>query len=157
MADFTKDNVVATINYRVIKENNNISMIDMLADIYSALAKIARLSEANEVSIKKFILVGHSAGGHIALLFGYMISHIENTKIAACVSLAGPTDFSDDLGWSSMSAWDPNLGTRLAFFSHIGSRLAGLPIKLTQGFYTRQNFLFMLGLITKSPTAMPSG
>jgi len=138
LTDFVKDNVVATINYRVINENNNINMRDMLADIDSALTKIIELSEANSVCIKDFILVGHSAGGHIALLFGYLLPSVRKIRIAACVSLAGPTDFSDDLGWSSVSAWGPDLKTRLAFFSQVGSRLAGITIKLTQGLYTRQ-------------------
>ena len=136
LSNFIKDNVVATINYRVINENNDINMKDILSDIYSSLQKIMGLSKVNGVSIKDFILVGHSAGGHVGLLYGYKYRIIN--KIAACVSLAGPTDFSDDSGWSSMSMWGKDLKTRLAFFSQVGSQLAGYTIKFTQGLYTRQ-------------------
>ena len=65
LTDFAKDNVVATINYRVIKENNFINIRDMILDINSALFKIAELSKENGVYIENFILVGHSAGGLI--------------------------------------------------------------------------------------------
>jgi hypothetical protein len=114
-------------------------MADILSDVDNALFKIIEISGSHDVTVKDFILVGHSAGGNIGLLCGYK-NYQKNTniKIAACVSLAGPTDFSDDLSWSSMSMWGENIESRLSFLSQVGSRLTGYTIQLTQKNWTRQ-------------------
>jgi len=132
-----KNNILASIGYRLINDNNNIFINDILYDINSALLKIKELSESVSAGIKEFILIGHSAGAHIALLFGYKY-YIEKIKIAACISLAGPTDYNDDLGWSSMSAWGADIKVRLSFLSNLGSRLTGQKIELTQSDWTNQ-------------------
>jgi acetyl esterase/lipase len=96
------------------------------------------MSKVHGVAIKNFILVGHSAGGHIALLYAY--KYLKDTiKIAACVSLAGPTDFTDDSGWSSMTMWGEDMEKRLSFLSQIGSRLTGHTIEIKQHNWTKQN------------------
>jgi acetyl esterase/lipase len=139
LADYSKNNILAAINYRLINENNNIGMKDILSDIHDALVKIIKVSNSNGAAVKDFILIGHSAGGHIALLYGYKYSQKEeNIKIASCVSMAGPTDFSDDLGWSSMAMWGEKLEARLSFLSGIGSRLTGHAIELAQPNWTKQ-------------------
>jgi acetyl esterase/lipase len=139
LPDYSKRNIFATIDYRLIKPDNDVQMADILFDVNEALLKIIEISASHDVTVKDFILVGHSAGGNIALLHGYK-TYQENTKIkiAACVSLAGPTDFSDDLGWSSMPMWGENIESRLSFLSQVGSRLTGHTIKLTQKIWTRQ-------------------
>jgi len=139
LADFTENNLVATIDYRIIDVENTISVKDILSDVNNALAKIIELSNVNGITIKDFILIGHSAGGHISLLYGYDYPQKnEKIKIAACISLAGPTDFTDDIGWSSMAMWGDDLKTRLEFFSWLGTRLTGHTIKLTQYNWTTQ-------------------
>jgi acetyl esterase/lipase len=139
LLDYSKNNIFATIDYRVITENNNIQMADLLSDANNALEKIVELSSVNGVNIKGFILCGHSAGGHIALLCGYTLcKENKKIKVAACVSLAGPTDFTDDVNWSSMPTWGQDIKDRLHFFSYIGSRLTGHPIELEQANWTRQ-------------------
>jgi acetyl esterase/lipase len=137
LLNYSKNNVFASVDYRLINENNNIRMEDILSDIDNALEQIIELSNKYGVTIDDFILVGHSAGGHIALLYAYKCSQ-EKTKIAACISLSGPTDFTDDTGWSSMSMWGEDVETRLAFLSQVGSRLTGHKIKLTQFNWTKQ-------------------
>ena len=137
LAEYSKNNILAAVNYRLIDGNNYIHVGDILSDINNALMKIIEMSNENGVSIKDFILVGHSAGGHIALLYGYK-NFNEEVKIAACISLAGPTDFSDDLGWSSMTMWGEDLETRLSFLSQVGSRLTGHVMELTQFDWTKQ-------------------
>jgi acetyl esterase/lipase len=139
LLDYAKNNIFATIDYRLVKPDNNVQMADILSDVNDALTKITEVSSSHNVAVKDFMLVGHSAGGHIGLLYGYR-SCQENAKIkiAACVSLAGPTDFSDDLGWSSMAMWGENLESRLLFLSQVGSRLTGHTIELKQKNWTRQ-------------------
>ena len=136
LADYTEDTVFAAINYRLVQDNNNVRMNDILSDVDAALSKKTELSGMSGVSIKGFILVGHSAGGQIGLLYGY--KYHTKTKITACVSMAGPTDFTDDVGWSKMAMWGDDLETRLSFLSQVGSRLTGHAIKLTQSDWTKQ-------------------
>ena len=138
LTDYYERNVIAAINYRIIHPDNNITMQDILSDLNSALLKIITMSKANGVYIKDFILIGHSAGGHIALLYAYKDFH-ENIKISACISLSGPTDFTDDLGWSSMTMWGEDIEKRLLFFSEMASRLTGHSIVLTQSDWTKQS------------------
>jgi len=145
LADYGENNLVASMDYRVINADNQIHMGDILCDVDNALIKITELSKENGINIKDFILVGHSAGGHIALLYAYKhCQQNENVKIAACVSMAGPTDFTDDTGWSSMEMWGEDVETRLTFLSWMGTRLTdyqrltGNPMMLTQFDWTKQ-------------------
>jgi len=157
LADYIGSSLFATMDYRVlgcppawmagdmVNAENHIHMGDILSDVDAALVKITGLSKENGIAIKDFILVGHSAGGHIALLYGYRnYQQNENIKIAACVSLAGPTDFTDDTGWSSMGMWGKDLNERLTFLSWMGTRLTdykrltGTSMELTQYNWTKQ-------------------
>ena len=137
ISDFSGNNVIASIDYRLINENSSTCMDDILYDINSVLLKIKEIAIANGITIRDFVLIGHSAGGHIALLYAYKYNY-EILKISACVSLAGPADFSDDSGWSSMSMWGDNIETRLSFLSYMGSKLTGHSIVLTQPDWTKQ-------------------
>jgi acetyl esterase/lipase len=139
LLDFSENNTFATIDYRVIESTNTIHMGDILSDVNNALLKINELLTANGVTIKDFILVGHSAGGHIALLYAYKYFPGKGKiKIAACISMAGPTDFTDDVGWSSMTTWGETPEERLSFLSQMGSRLTGHPFELKQNNWTKQ-------------------
>jgi dipeptidyl aminopeptidase/acylaminoacyl peptidase len=60
-------------------------------------------------------------------------------NIAACISLSGPSDYTDDFGWSSMTYYGENLQKRLSTISLIGTQLTGYDIELTQYNWTRQN------------------
>ena len=137
LAAYSKNSIIAAINYRMVKDSTNVCMEDILSDVNAAMAKITGISGAHNVSIKDFILLGHSAGGHIALLYSYKYPR-ERTKVSACLSLAGPTDFTDDLSWSRMTMWGENFKERLAFFSVLGSLLTGREIKLKQAYWTLQ-------------------
>jgi acetyl esterase/lipase len=137
LAEYIKNTVVASIDYRVLDNNNHIHMDDILSDIINALNKIIELTNFNDTKIKNIILIGHSAGGHIGLLYAYKYFQ-DNIKINACISLAGPTDFTDDLGWSSMTMWGNNLGERLSFLSQMGSKLTGHEISLKQMNWSKQ-------------------
>jgi len=139
LLDYSENYLFASINYRVINKDNQINMENIISDVHSALKNIHDLSKKNSVNVKDFILIGHSAGGHIALLCGYKyFQEDEKIKIGACISLAGPTDFTDDSGWSSMTMWGNNLEERLSFLSWMGTRLTCHPIELKQHNWTKQ-------------------
>jgi acetyl esterase/lipase len=146
LSDYSRNIVVASIDYRVIDANNDIHMGDILSDINRALIKINELSNAKGVNIRDFILIGHSAGGHIALLYGYkQFREKIKTGIAACISMAGPTDFTDDSGWSSMTMWGETVDERLSFLSWMGSRLTRHAIELKQHNWTNQDTYSLFG------------
>ena len=145
LADFSENCLIATMDYRVVNADNEISLGDILSDVNDALTKIVDLAKENGINVRDFMLVGHSAGGHIALLYAYRYYQGNGKiKIAACVSLAGPTDFTDDSGWSSMGMWGKDLNTRLEFLSWMGTRLTdykrltGSSMSLTQFNWTKQ-------------------
>jgi len=139
LASYSENHLFASVDYRLIQKDNDIQIGDIFSDIHNALLKIIEISKANGINIKDFILIGHSAGGHIGLLYGYKYFYQnKEIKIAACISLAGPTDFTDDIGLSSMTMWGDDIKTRLTFFSWIGTRLIGKSIELTQYNWTKQ-------------------
>ena len=139
LMDYSENFLFASINYRVIDTENDIHMGNIISDVNAALKKIQEFSKENGVNIKDFILTGHSAGGHLALLYGYKYFQTnEHASIAACISLAGPTDFTDDLGWSSRTMWGENVEERLTFLSWMGTRLTCHSIQLKQYDWTKQ-------------------
>ncbi|GHU86081.1 hypothetical protein FACS189473_5340 [Spirochaetia bacterium] len=137
LTDFAENNVFATIDYRLVaQKNNTVHLADMVQDVDAALTKIRETAKANGVTISDFTLVGHSAGAHIALLYAYTYGQ---TDVASCVSLAGPTDYTDDTGWSAMTYYGETIPERLAALSWLGTELTGRPISLTQENWTEQN------------------
>jgi acetyl esterase/lipase len=75
------------INYRLV--NKKIIYKNQLEDIDSAIKKFNNYSNKTQLSIDNYIILGESAGAHLALLYGY--SHPEIIK--KIISLSGPTDF----------------------------------------------------------------
>jgi acetyl esterase/lipase len=142
LTEYSENNIFVTMDYRLIDfQENNIHMEDMLFDVYNALMKIQLISNENGVNINDFILAGHSAGAHLALLYGYKYfqeNEKKNINIAACISLSGPSDYTDDFGWSSMSYYGGDLQKRLSTISLIGTKLTGYDIELTQYNWTQQ-------------------
>lgn len=68
---------------------------DILNDISNALSRVKQLAEHKNIILTKVLLTGHSAGGHLSLLYAY--SRIDNSPIkpACVVNLSGPTDLND--------------------------------------------------------------
>lgn len=75
------------MNYRLVSKH--FTYKDQLEDISSAIQKFNTLSEKSELLPDNYILLGESAGGHLALLYGYQ----NPDKIKKIISLSGPTDF----------------------------------------------------------------
>lgn len=77
------------MNYRLVSARKKITYKQQLDDIGSAIERFNSLSEKAELLPNNYIILGESAGGHLALLYGYQ--HPEQIK--KIISLSGPTDF----------------------------------------------------------------
>lgn len=75
------------INYRLVKRNVTYKM--QLEDIDSAIQKFNQFSQKTQLPDNQFIILGESAGAHLALLYGYQ----NPETITKIISLSGPTDF----------------------------------------------------------------
>lgn len=75
------------INYRLVKKG--ITYKNQLKDIGSAIKKFNEYSEKTLLPNDQFIILGESAGAHLALLYGYQNPEL----ISKIISLSGPTDF----------------------------------------------------------------
>lgn len=84
----------ATINYRYLSEETD--MNDILDDIEAAVKCIKETALAQGVTINSMITTGHSAGGHLSMLYAYARNDDSAIPVAAVVSYAGPTDMLDE-------------------------------------------------------------
>ncbi|REC54577.1 alpha/beta hydrolase [Chryseobacterium piscium] len=75
------------MNYRLVSKH--LTYKDQLEDINAVIEKFNALSEKSELLPNNYIILGESAGGHLALLYGYQ----NPDKIKKIISLSGPTDF----------------------------------------------------------------
>jgi len=140
------NNIFATIGYRLIKKGlmgteSAITMNDIIADVDAAIMKIYDVSKEQGINIKGVILTGHSAGGHIALQYGYQYFNENDNreiKIIACISMAGSTDLTD-IFWPAMSHWGENLDKRFQSHSWRITELTGYPIVIDQYNWTEQD------------------
>lgn len=83
----------ATMNYRYLSEN--VTMADILDDIENALKCIKEKAKENGVEINKVLLTGHSAGGHLSMLYAYTRKDVSAIEPVAVANYAGPTDLLD--------------------------------------------------------------
>ena len=84
----------AAINYRYASEIYHCN--DILDDIQSALLKIKDISNSKNIHINKVAFFGHSAGGHLSLLYAYKNRDVCPFDIGFVSSLCGPTDLTDE-------------------------------------------------------------
>ncbi|GEN76351.1 alpha/beta hydrolase [Chryseobacterium hagamense] len=77
------------MNYRLVSKAKGITYREQLEDIGSALVKFNSLAEKAELQPDNYVLLGESAGGHLALLYGYQ----NPDRVKKIISLSGPTDF----------------------------------------------------------------
>jgi acetyl esterase/lipase len=91
--DYLKKKMVAcaivNANYRLTSQHK-VTYKEQLEDIDLLLHKLE--SEADDFRIKpRYLMIGYSAGGHLALLYSYLS---ENKKIKATGGIAIPTDLT---------------------------------------------------------------
>jgi len=83
-----KNNIPSiNMNYRLVSKK--ITYKDQLDDISAVIEKFNSLAHKADLKTNNYILLGESAGGHLALLYGYQ----NPDKIKKIISLSGPTDF----------------------------------------------------------------
>ncbi|MDR0557156.1 MAG: alpha/beta hydrolase [Treponema sp.] len=97
--------IVASMNHRYIDEHTHFP--DLVDDVSAAVAYIREFCSQHNAGAKKLIIMGHSSGGHLSMLYAYQHHKTAPIPVAFCVSMAGPTDLSDlayiysfkKLGW----------------------------------------------------------
>jgi acetyl esterase/lipase len=100
--------VVASMNHRYIDEAVHIT--DLEEDVAAAAAFLKAFCQENKRETGKLILMGHSSGAHLAMLYAYKQYAASPIPIAFCVDMAGPADLGDvgflynfkKLGWEKM-------------------------------------------------------
>jgi acetyl esterase/lipase len=80
----------ASINYRHANVNENILYTDLLQDIDDALLYLRNEAGENVYNGDNVVLMGHSAGAHLALLYAYRNN--ERKQVKSVISLSAPTD-----------------------------------------------------------------
>lgn len=83
----------ASINYRYASDITHVHHPELPGDVRAAVDFIVSKSEEWQVSRDRFGLVGHSAGGHLALTTAYGYN---DGRIKACASWAGLLDLTAD-------------------------------------------------------------
>lgn len=95
----------ASINYRFVN-GKDITVYDIIDDITAALQSIKDMAAGYNININKVILSGHSAGGHLALLYAYrykLSSPIEPVGVFARSSVP---DLTEDAFYTNNSLGD---------------------------------------------------
>jgi acetyl esterase/lipase len=97
--------IVASMNHRYIDETTHIN--DLVDDVAAAVARIREFAAGNNVDPGKLIIMGHSSGAHLSMLYAYKRHETSPIPVAFCVDMAGPADMGDiaflynfkKLGW----------------------------------------------------------
>lgn len=85
----------ATMSYRYASASTHLD--DILDDVASAAQAIKTLAASKGVNIDKMIVVGHSAGAHLAMMYAYTrVSSSPITPVAVW-DKSGPTNLADEM------------------------------------------------------------
>jgi acetyl esterase/lipase len=85
--------IVASMNHRYIDETVHIK--DLEEDVAAAVAYIREFSLGHNREPGKLIIMGHSSGAHLTLLYAYKNHRTSPIPLAFCVDMAGPADMGD--------------------------------------------------------------
>lgn len=87
--------VVGIMNYRNIGQNG-VAAADIIEDVDNAIIAIKTLAKNNGILLHKIIIMGHSLGGAMTLLYSYnFLRKTSALPVAFCVDFAGFTDLTD--------------------------------------------------------------
>jgi acetyl esterase/lipase len=85
--------IVASMSHRYIDETVHIDGLE--EDVAAAVAYIQEFAERNNADPGKLIIMGHSSGAHLAMLYAYKQHATSPILVAFCVDMAGPADLGD--------------------------------------------------------------
>lgn len=99
--------IAATIDYRLFQFNNDMedpasSMDDIMKDMTDCVNAIVKQTKAKGYNLVNMATTGYSAGGHLALLYGYAHPNDSKLPVKAVFSQVGPADFH-------AGSWKPGL------------------------------------------------
>ena len=85
----------ASINYTLVNDGKS-DIDDIIDDITTALSQIKNLASSYGVNLNKVVLCGHSAGGHLSLLYAYKYKDISPIEPVGVFASAPVPDLSFD-------------------------------------------------------------
>ncbi|WP_435355710.1 alpha/beta hydrolase fold domain-containing protein [Emticicia sp. SJ17W-69] len=85
---------MVSINYRLVKENDN-RFPAQIEDVSKAIEFLSKKGDSLAYNQNEFALLGASAGAHLALLYAYAFD--TKKQIKTVIDIVGPTDLSDSL------------------------------------------------------------
>jgi acetyl esterase/lipase len=85
--------IVASMNHRYIDEHTHAD--NLVDDVAAAVLYIREFSSRNNTEAGKLVIMGHSSGAHLAMLYAYKQKKAAPIPIAFCVDMAGPADLGD--------------------------------------------------------------
>ena len=122
-----KGYAAATINYRYL--SYEVSFDDILDDVGNALKVIKETGAEHSVNINKMLLSGHSAGGHLAMLYPYARGESSPIEPVAIANYCGPTDLLDP------NFYNENANDALKeLYRHIASLVYGSELTLDKAY-----------------------
>ena len=119
--DSNEDYATASINYRLAGEENA-DVYDIIDDITAALELIKNMSGGYGMNITKLIVCGHSAGGHLALLYAYKHKDISPIPIVGVYASSSVPDLTVDAFYTSNHIGDE------AYMCSLMSKVCGINI-----------------------------
>jgi acetyl esterase/lipase len=81
------------MSHRYIDETTHIK--DLEEDVAAAVAAIREFALQNQREPGRLIIMGHSSGAHLAMLYAYKQHAASPLPVAFCVDMAGPADVGD--------------------------------------------------------------
>ena len=117
-------NIEYTLYNKTLKERRSSYSVDMLLeDVRLALTKLVEIGRQHGYNVEKVALSGHSAGGHVSMLYGFRSRTLEGFESPVEVAFVAPrvccVDFHADM-WKSGK--NPKIMTWFTSF------LSGVPI-----------------------------
>ncbi|MBQ6601017.1 MAG: alpha/beta hydrolase [Clostridia bacterium] len=83
----------ASINYSLVNDGKS-DIHDIIDDITLAMEQIKTLASSYSVNLNKVVLGGHSAGGHLSLLYAYKYADISPIELVGVFASAPVADLS---------------------------------------------------------------
>jgi len=105
------DAVVVNMDYRLGgTSTSSASVYDMIDDITACIESAKNTLSSLSIAATEMAIGGHSAGGHLALLYSYEYLNESTIPIKFVYSLSGPTDLTDEAYTSMLASWATEFG-----------------------------------------------